>query len=687
MVLTDMYVILSPDPCATEEKEKEKKLPSPAIAVHDALDVLWHDFHNTWDLARIIVALLSFGIFTTALFVHVPTQTMYSQSHAVLTTLASSGGDTITDESPVKFLNIEAIPDILKWLNGTFVPQVFVTADPYDERLPENEWGRIATYNQVLGEVSFEVTQMHKHDCKTEKFLRTVYGDCYDPEDVVVYEFVIPYYYTSTEAAQILEERGSWLNASTKELLITVPALNSEIPGYVVTTLELDFRGGGYIKPSFTTTPMPANLFPNTNTIVLDILVVLWFSPWMLGLTILQYAIKRQQSTDRIWKIIRKCLFPSGWLAIDVLRGPIVHAFYATVFITHLKLTNTDFQQRITDLQDRNSDALAPLIDSLKHIARLSVVMRLLAAAAVFIQGLRVLNTFRNHMGLSVISRSVLKAIRWCGAFSVTLFVVFMTFAVAGTVLFGSHVDEFSSLLISITTCINMVFGEFDFNVIRDVHYAVFFYWSFMALETFVLLNILLAIVVEAYSKERKKKERTKWWTFRRVLANLFRKVAVKIVDHFQSPSRKHSQVVFWGRIRSKKLRCVLESGNSLEWTCDPIVTVERLGQLFPCTSKLERENTMKYLVAGMCHDLGKHSDSTSSDVAVSVSKVKNDTDQVTDSAIISTRTIYDTRSPTSAIQDLTFRLADVELKMEHFNVVLQQKIDLLVEQIQKSHR
>ncbi|KAG6972359.1 hypothetical protein JG688_00004037 [Phytophthora aleatoria] len=509
MVLTDMYVILSPDPCATEEKEKEKKLPSPTIAVHDALDVLWHDFHNTWDL-----------------------------SHAVLTTLASSGGDTITDESPVKLLNIEAIPDILKWLNGTFVPQVFVTADPYDERLPENEWGRIATYNQVLGGVSFDVTQMHKHDCKSEKFLRTVYGDCYDPEDVVVYEFVIPYYYTSTEAAQILEERGSWLNASTKELLITVPALNSEIPGYVVTTLELDFRGGGYIKPSFTTTPMPVNLFPNTNTIVLDIL-------------------------------------------------------------------------RITDLQDRNSDALAPLIDLLKHIARLSVVMRLLAAAAVFIQGLRVLNTFRNHMGLSVISRSVLKL-----------------FA-AGTVLFGSHVDEFSSLLISITTCINMVFGEFDFDVIRDVHYAVFFYWSFMALETFVLLNILLAIVVEAYSEEKKKKERTKWWTFRRVLANLFRKVAVKIVDHFQSPSTERSQVVFWGRIRSKKLRCVLESGNSLEWTRDPIVTVERLGQLFPCTSKLERENTMKYLVAGMCHDLGKHSDSTSGDVAVSVSKDKNDTDQI----------------------------------------------------------
>ncbi|KAG3253375.1 hypothetical protein PI124_g2051 [Phytophthora idaei] len=130
MPWTDMYVILSPDPCVADEK---KKAPSPTIAVHDALDVLGHDLHHAWDLRRITMALFSFGIFIAALFVHVPTRTMYTQSHAVLTTLATSGDDTITDDSPAKFLNIEAIPDILDWLNGTFVPQVFVTQDPYNE--------------------------------------------------------------------------------------------------------------------------------------------------------------------------------------------------------------------------------------------------------------------------------------------------------------------------------------------------------------------------------------------------------------------------------------------------------------------------------------------------------------------------------------------------------------------------
>ncbi|KAG6609939.1 Polycystin Cation Channel (PCC) Family [Phytophthora cinnamomi] len=293
MPWTDMYVILSPDPCTAVQT---KDPPPPTISVHDALDVLWHDAHHAWDLRRIVMALFSFAIFIAAAFVHVPTRTMYNQSHAVLSALATSGGDTVTDNSPVKFLNIETIPDTLDWINDTFVPQVFVTEDAYGEDLPGNEWGRVSLFNQVLGGVSFDVTRMKKRDCQTEVFLRGLYGSCYDSEYTTTYDFVIAYNKTAAEASDILAGKGDWLNASTKELVITVPTLNSEIPGYVVTTLKLDFRTGGYIKPSFTTTPTLADHYPNTRRIVIDALVVLWFSPWMLIMTVTTYAIRHYKS-------------------------------------------------------------------------------------------------------------------------------------------------------------------------------------------------------------------------------------------------------------------------------------------------------------------------------------------------------------------------------------------------------
>ncbi|KAG6973321.1 hypothetical protein JG688_00003605 [Phytophthora aleatoria] len=213
-----------------------------------------------------------------------------------------------------------------------------------------------------------------------------------------------------------------------------------------------------------------------------------------------------------------------------------------------------------------------------------------------------------------------------------------------------------------------------------------------MALETFVLLNIVLAIVIDAYNVERIKKERTKWWRCRPVFVNLFRGFVSKTVHRLPSQSclcfKERHQVVFWGRIRSKRLRSVLRNKlDSSEWTPDTILTSEKLEQLFPDASEIECENTMKYLVAGICK-YSNPEDSNSNDVVslapVSASKDKTDSDPAPDvmDTSISTLTIDSSNRSTSEIQDLTIRLAGVEHKMEQLNVALQQKIDLLVEKM-----
>ncbi|GMF11752.1 unnamed protein product [Phytophthora lilii] len=390
---------------------------------------------------------------------------MYSQSHAVLSELATSGSDTVIEDSPVKFLNIETIPDVLDWLNNTLVPAVFVTEDSYNEPLPKSEWGRVAMFNQVLGGVSFEVTRMEKRDCKTEAFLRNLYGSCYDPDYTSVYDFAIPYNQTVDEARAVVLDKGDCINASTK-----LPCLRSTV--------------------------------------------------------------------------------------------------------------------RFRDIGD---EALKPLINSFKYIASLSVLSRLFATAAVFMQGLRVLNTFRNHIGLSMVTRSVKRAICWCGAFAVTFFVVFMAFAVSGAVLFSNRVHEFSLLMTSMKACVNMLFGEFDFGTISDIHYSVAFYWIFMALEAFILLNIVLAIVIDAYNEEKLLRERTKWWRCRRVLANMLMEFATKLIDLLPSCCcvgiKTRRAVVIWGRIRPKLLRqeLIVKMGitqdveQGCEWTPDTVITVEKL--------------------------------------------------------------------------------------------------------------
>ncbi|KAE8961961.1 hypothetical protein PF011_g29557 [Phytophthora fragariae] len=98
-------------------------------------------------------------------------------------------------------------------------------------------------------------------------------------------------------------------------------------------------------------------------------------------------------------------------------------------------------------------------------------------------------------------------AVRSFRTFSVSFAVILVTFASTGTVLFGSSVDEFSSTPSSTKTCVNMLFNNFEISTIDEINYSVAFYWSYMTFMTFVLLNIVLAIVVDAYKEEKVKKD------------------------------------------------------------------------------------------------------------------------------------------------------------------------------------
>ncbi|ETI40175.1 hypothetical protein F443_14350 [Phytophthora nicotianae P1569] len=645
MVLAgDMYLILSPDPCETGESKRrgyqsesdtEVVDPEPTISVKMALDVLWHDKKHATDMKKILLAMISFCIFVAAIFLHIPTTNMYHQYYGVSSTLATTGDDTVTSGSPVKFYNIETIPDIFEWLNDTFIPQVFVTTDHNGATLPEDQKGRIATFNKVLGAVQFEVTYMTPEECDTPDFLLNMYTGCFGSSTTTSGEFLISFDTNASDATTLLTEKkdsGFWLNSSTEQLLITVITLNGQLPGYAVTKLQLDFNDGGYVEPSASTTSTLLDQYPSATPIVVDILVVLWFSPWILVPAIISYGRtyekKHRLGTLRQWlklikhtgKAIGVWAFPDGWFAIDFFRGPIVYLFYITVLITQAVTTNSDFKRKLLSLGeggqtgDEASDNLASVSRSFRAIANLTVLLRLFATAAVLVLGLRILNTFRDHVGLSILTRTMASAVRSFWTFSVIFAVVFVAFAVAGTVLFGDRVEDFSSFLRSMKSCVNMIYGDFDFDSIKDIDYSVVYYWAYMAMETFVLLNIILAFVVDAYQEEKKKKDKHTCWVFKRVAANVFRQWLARANDLLWIPccrrDKRRHYVVFWGRIRPivlhDTLRAKLDeartSDSTFEWSPQTLLKPATLKKMFPEARIQECEATIAHLTVEQKH-------------------------------------------------------------------------------------
>ncbi|KAG1703216.1 hypothetical protein DVH05_008127 [Phytophthora capsici] len=648
MVLAgEMYLILSPDPCETGERvgggyESDTEViepPDPSISVGMALDVMWHDKKHSTDLKKINLALISFCIFIAAMFLHIPTTSMYYQHYGVSSALATSGDDTITSDSPVKFYNIETIPDIFEWLNTTFIPQVFVTTNYNGESLPEELKGRISTFNKVLGAVHFEVTKMNQGECDTPDFLVELYSTCYDSSSTSTDELLISFDTNSSSATSLLTDKmdsGSWLDSSTQRLLITVITLNGQLPGYAVTKFQLDFNDGGYVEPSASTTSTVLDHYPSTTLIVVDILVVLWFSPWLLVPAIIAYGRtyekKHHLGTVQQWRrLVKKTMkaiglwaFPDGWFAIDFFRGPIVYLFYVTVLITQAVTMNSDFKRKLLKLgtggqtDEEARENLHSVTHSFRIIASLTVLLRLFATAAVLVLGLRILNTFRDHVGLSILTRTMASAVRSFRTFSLIFAVVFVAFAAAGTVLFGDRVEEFSSFLNSMKSCVNMIYGDFDYDSIKDIDYSVVYYWLYMAMETFVLLNIVLAIVVDAYQEEKTKKDKNKCWVFRRVATNVFRELLARANDLVWFPccrgeNRRHD-VVFWGRIRPlvlhdtlrTRLEAIRSSDPTLDWSLQTLVTPTILKKMFPEATIDECKATIDHLSQEQQHQ-SKH--------------------------------------------------------------------------------
>ncbi|GMF21801.1 unnamed protein product [Phytophthora fragariaefolia] len=660
MVLgADMYLVLSPDPCHTGERTGDYQAsengspvaaPEPTIFVGMALDVLWHDKKHATDMKKIMLAIISFGIFVAAMFLHIPTANMYHQHYGLSSVLATSGDDTVTNDSPVKFYNIENVPDIFEWLSNTFIPQVFVTTDYNGAALPEDKWGRISTFNKVLGAVHFEVTYMRSGDCDMPNFLANLYSNCYDSSSTATDEFLISSNANTSTATAILDKKndnGTWLVSSTQQLTITVITLNGQLPGYAVTKLQFDFNDGGYVEPSASTTSTLLDQYPSTIAIVVDALIVLWFSPWILLSAIIQYGKgyekKHRLAKPNQWlkfakhtaKAIGVWAFPDGWFAIDFFRGPIVYMFYITVLITQAVTMSSDFKRKLVALgngrqtESEASDTLASVTTSFRLIANLTVLLRLFATAAVLVLGLRILNTFRDHVGLSILTRTMASAVRSFWTFSVIFAVVFVAFASAGTVLFGDRVQDFSSFLSAMKACVNMIYGDFDFNTIKEIDYSVVYYWSYMAMETFVLLNIVLAIVVDAYQEEKTKKDKNKCWVFFRVASNVFRQWLARINDILwiaccRRENRRH-EVVFWGRIRPNVLHDMLRarldeartSDPYLDWSPQTLLTSATLSKIFPEARLDECKATMEHLAAEEQHQ-SSHDRTPGMDTALS---------------------------------------------------------------------
>ncbi|KAK3274567.1 hypothetical protein CYMTET_17254 [Cymbomonas tetramitiformis] len=122
------------------------------------------------------------------------------------------------------------------------------------------------------------------------------------------------------------------------------------------------------------------------------------------------------------------------------------------------------------------------------------------------------------YMGNSESYGVLVKTIQHAGPqlfkFMVVWSITILCFAVMGMVTFGGRLEEWSNLWSCVETLHMMVTGEYGYEPLTAVSavYAAIFYILFLIVVFFLLVNILLAIMMESYSEllAIRKKEETK---------------------------------------------------------------------------------------------------------------------------------------------------------------------------------
>ncbi|KAG3018156.1 hypothetical protein PC121_g2784 [Phytophthora cactorum] len=497
-----------------EDKATEEIANNLEMAVKDAITALEFDYY--------VLGVALFRLFTTVGFCVIfailvnsgtPNEQMYTQSNAVSTKLAPVTSSPFHSDTTVQFYDIDSVDDIYDWLTDTFIPTVFVMTDHTGKALPEHQLGHLDLANRVLGGVILDMTPREYESCDKEFVLLELYPMCtyVDYPGTVTGFLDVTWDATKAKAAiATLKQGGTWVNYHSQQLAITVATYSGEVSVFTVSHLKVNFLKTGTIHLEAATHSIPDYRGRTWLTIVPVVATYIIFG-W-----ILRYLDNARASGAEVGdaKRNKNTRFSPISSAIQKVR-PFLYKFAVScirfgalpVFATLWTITiSLDFDNKLLRLPEtsgktwleRYKDTVA-VIDALDKVAAWTDALSITGAIAVFQLGVFTIHQLSFHPQLNVLARTVVKSLRQFRDFFLVFIIIFITFSFMGNLLFGGQVREFSTAALSRDSCMNMLFGTFNFDTIYNIRGSGWFYWGYMTIVSLILLNMMLAIVMGTY--------------------------------------------------------------------------------------------------------------------------------------------------------------------------------------------
>ncbi|GLC33126.1 hypothetical protein PLESTB_000367500 [Pleodorina starrii] len=319
---------------------------------------------------------------------------------------------------------------------------------------------------------------------------------------------------------------GLYLDQNTRQMTAELVTYNAQLRIFSYYFIRFFFSDGGSIKITHRLNTVRVELYNSVNDDVrfaFEIILSMWiiamllYNLWEIGYT--------QRTRGNFLKY-----FLSGWHWVEFASNGLLTACIIIWWVFKQQYAKTfniliryDVYQRLSPdanflaLQDSGANLVAAnaafsdlreLVDMLNWYFALNGINILLLIA-------RVLKLMDFQPRLGVVTRSLWLAGPDLIHFAIVAGMVFVGYAMMAHLIFGNAIEAFATFGDSINTCFEILLGNIDVNEdlralggLQSVAGALFF-WSYELLVFMVLLNFLLAIIVDAFSEVKEKTQET----------------------------------------------------------------------------------------------------------------------------------------------------------------------------------
>lgn len=502
-------------------------------------------------------------VYTATLFAHMDTRAVHDVSRGVTDTLlAKDWGETprrtfmetrTTEQFwgwmegallPALFNTSAGREEPLDIING--VPVYASSINATGDRLPSRKAVMpIQQYNVIVGGVAIKKTRAYEQRCADEDPAYLFYTDggmeqqsCYptglvaascwdfnncsyvnmtsdlaEPADVeysseyTQYSDELMYIdlVESLDAARAVSKHAAsenWIDRSTLSVTIELPVYNAELTAYALVRLNVEFKRGGAVVPSTVVTMSTRPVVDSSELSALRGATVALLA-WMF----------LEEGTAMVWAVLDRrrleyCI--ATWTITN--WGIIMLAVY---IVSEWNFFRVDLMTAEDNLL--GEEALpVKRVDVINFVSGIEAAterfdrFRALNALLLLLLVARLTKPLIIHTRLGFLSGVIGRALVNLVPFFWIFVPIFLVFSAVAHLLFGGTLTEFVTIVASVQSLFNMLLGETGWRAFQQAGanqgaslemVATVFFGLFYVTMYYLLLNVMLAIVLDAYSE------------------------------------------------------------------------------------------------------------------------------------------------------------------------------------------